>query len=426
MNDEEPNTSLNCSNSKPNVCAKEIPKSVCPEIKSAIQNSTFDAALIRISTVVSTRIGVNGRARNRTIFSCDRWESVYAEIGIVEIYYTRFRSPLSVVLCFFLRQYLSSHTMKTSLPIKPPRLRRGDLIGLVSPSSPVAEAERIQNGVRYLESLGYRVIVGEHVGKAFGYLAGTDEERAADLHAMFADKDVRAIVCVRGGYGTTRLLSLLDYRLIARHPKILVGFSDVTALQLALWRKCRLVTFHGPMAGVEMAKTMHPFTEEMFWRCITSSRALGELHLPEQALVLSAASRAATGRLIGGNLSLVVSLLGTNYAPAFVGAVLFLEEIAEEPYRVDRMLTHLRNASAFTDAVAMLFGDFTACVPSDPTKPSFRVDDVLVEAARQFGKPTLARVPFGHGERKLTLPIGIRVRVDIRRRSIALLESAVA
>mgnify|MGYP001770736331 CR=1 FL=1 len=337
-------------------------------------------------------------------------------------------SPIgfTIDLCFFLLQCLSSQTMKTASPIKPPRLRRGDLIGIVSPSSPVAEAQRIERGVRYLESLGYRVIVGEHVGSTFGYLAGTDEERAADLHAMFANKNVRAIVCVRGGYGTTRLLSLIDYRLIARNPKILVGFSDVTALQLALWRKCRLVTFHGPMAAVEMANTMHPYTEEMFWRCITSSKALGELHLPEQPIVLSTASRAATGRLLGGNLSLVVSLLGTSYAPVFDRAVLFLEEIAEEPYRVDRMLTHLRNASAFNDAVAMLFGDFTDCVPSDTSKPSFRIDDVLQEVAREFGKPALARVPFGHVPRKLTLPIGIRVRIDTRRPSIALLESAVA
>lgn len=310
-------------------------------------------------------------------------------------------------------------------PLKPPRLQRGDLIGLASPASPVADATRIEKSVRYLESLGYRVLVGRNVGKTHGYLAGTDEERAADLQQMFADPDVKAIVCIRGGYGTPRLLSLLNYRLIARTPKIFVGFSDVTALQLALWKTCRLITFHGPMAGVEMADAMDPFTEEMFWRCVTSDKKLGELSLPERPHVLSRLRATASGRLVGGNLSLVSALLGTRYQPDFTRTLVFLEEIAEEPYRIDRMLTHLRNASVFAKASGIVFGEFTDCVPSDRTKPSFTVEEVLQDAARMFAKPVLARVPFGHVPTKLTLPIGLRARIDARRASMAFLEAAV-
>ncbi len=314
--------------------------------------------------------------------------------------------------------------MRTRTPLKPRKLKRGDLIGIVSPASPVADATRVEKGVRYLESLGYRVKVGRNVGKTFGYLAGTDAERAADLHEMFADPDVKAIVCVRGGYGTPRLLALLNYRLIARHPKIFVGFSDVTALQLAIWKKCRLITFHGPMAGVEMANAMDPFTEEMFWRCLTSEKKLNAVPLPEKPQVLSPAA-AATGRLLGGNLSLVLSLLGTPYQPDFTGALLFLEEVAEEPYRIDRMLTQLRNASVMSKVSGILFGRFTDCVPSDRTKPSFSVEEVLREVVQALPIPVLAEVPFGHVPTKLTLPVGVRARIAPSDASLAFLEGAV-
>lgn len=315
--------------------------------------------------------------------------------------------------------------MKTLRPVKPARLTKGDLIGIVSPSSPIADVSRVERGVRYIESLGYRVKVGNAVGKVHGYLAGTDEDRARDLHEMFADREVKAIICVRGGYGTPRLLSLLDYQLVARNPKIVVGFSDVTALQLALWRKCRLITFHGPMAGVEMANTMDAYTEEMFWRCLTSNKKLGLIFLPDAPRVLSDIGRSVRGRLLGGNLALVVSLVGTRFQPDFAGSLLFLEEIGEEPYRLDRMLTQLRNASVFAKANGMLLGHFTDCVPSDRSRPSFTADEVLKEAARLFGKPAIAGLPFGHVPRKLTLPVGLSARLNTKQPSLEFLESAV-
>jgi muramoyltetrapeptide carboxypeptidase len=309
--------------------------------------------------------------------------------------------------------------------IRPKKLNSGDLVGIVTPASPVADTARIEKGTRYLESLGYRVKVGENVGKVNGYLAGTDEQRAADLHDMFADKKVKAIICLRGGYGTPRLLSLLNYNLIGRHPKIFVGYSDITALQLALWRKCRLITFHGPMAGVEMANQIDPFTEEMFWRCVTSTKKLDGITIPEEPKPEWLNKGKARGCLLGGNLSLIVSLLGTRYAPDFANSILFIEEITEEPYRVDRMMMQLQNAGLYKKTNAMLLGQFTDCVPADTTKPSLTTNEVLQTAAVAFAKPTLANLPFGHVPKKLTLPLGIQVKIDAAAHAISFLEPAV-
>jgi muramoyltetrapeptide carboxypeptidase len=309
--------------------------------------------------------------------------------------------------------------------VKPQRLRKGDLIGLVTPASPVADSSRIERGVQYLEQLGYRVTVGEHVGKVCGYLAGTDDERLADLHSLFADRRVRAIIAVRGGYGTPRLLSKLNYKLISQNPKILVGFSDITALQLALWRRCGLITFHGPMAGVEMAHTIDTFTEELFWQTVTSAKKVGRISFPDEVRMAVLHSGKESGRLIGGNLSIIVSLMGTRYFPSMTNAVLFLEEICEEPYRVDRMITQLRNAEVTSACNAILTGQFTDCLPKDQSKPSFSVDEILGEAARLVAKPFISNLPFGHPPQKMTIPIGVKARVDTGTPSIEYLESAV-
>lgn len=325
--------------------------------------------------------------------------------------------------------YLATHF--TDLPvamsiIKPKRLRNGDLIGLITPASPVADSSRIEKAVHYLERLGYRVTVGEHVGKVHGYLAGVDEERLADLHAMFEDRRVKAIIALRGGYGTPRLLSKLNYRLVSQNPKILVGFSDITALQLALWRQCGLITFHGPMAGVDMADSMDAFTEELFWQTVTSTKKIGRISFPPGVEPSSLYPGKATGRLIGGNLSIVVSLLGTRYFPRTTDVVLFLEDVSEEPYRVDRMLTQLRNAGFFSKCNAVLTGQFSDCLPKDQTKPSLSVEEILGEVARRAGRPFISNLPFAHLPQKMTLPAGLRVQVDASSPSIRYLESAVS
>jgi muramoyltetrapeptide carboxypeptidase len=308
--------------------------------------------------------------------------------------------------------------------IKPSILRPGDLIGVIAPAGPVTDLPRIERGVRYLEALGYRVLPGEHLTDVDGYLAGSDANRLEDLHAMFRNTHVRAIICLRGGYGTPRLLSRIDYRLIRRHPKILAGFSDITALQLALWKKCRLVTFHGPMVASDMAETMDPVAEESFWGLLTSrkKRALFEQDAFDLHILHSGTAR---GPLLGGNLSLIVSILATPYSPDFSGAVLALEEIGEEPYRIDRMLNQLSLSRILPSVSGILAGQFTACVPEDTSRPSASVSDLLAEISGRIGKPFLAGVPFGHVPRKITLPLGVTVSMNGARASVKLLESAV-
>jgi muramoyltetrapeptide carboxypeptidase len=320
-----------------------------------------------------------------------------------------------------LRHPYYGHHMKT---LKPRALKHGDVIGLISPASKIADTTRLDRGIRYLEGLGYRVLIGAHATQLHGYLAGTDQERAADIHAMFQNPVVKAIFCIRGGYGTPRLLPLLHYRTFARNPKIFVGYSDITALHLSIWKKSGLLTFHGPMVGPDMADPMDPFTEEMFWRLLTSKHKVGLVNLPDNRpdpLVEGKAS----GHLLGGNLALVASLIGTSFQPRFDGSILYLEDIGEDPYRVDRMLTQLRGASVLAGSKGILIGHFTDCVPKDPTTPSFSVDEVIREYVVASGHPTLTRVPFGHQRRNLSIPVGLRAKIDAGKGSIEYLEAAV-
>ncbi len=308
--------------------------------------------------------------------------------------------------------------------LKPARLRKGDLIGLISPASRIADADRIEHATRYLEGLGYRTAVGSGAARLHGYLAGTDDERAAELHAMFEDPAVKAVFCIRGGYGTPRLLPLLRYRAIARNPKIFVGYSDITALHMAFWKHAGLVTFHGPMAGVDMAVPMDPFTEEIFWRLLTSARKGGTVEFP-QPLPEGVVPGKARGRLLGGNLALITALVGTRYLPGFNGAILCLEEIGEDPYRVDRMFTQLRGASILSRCSGIMIGHFTDCVPKDPSAPTFTTEEVLREYLLASRRPAIWRIPFGHERRNLTIPFGIRARIDAGSGFLEFLESAV-
>jgi muramoyltetrapeptide carboxypeptidase len=312
-----------------------------------------------------------------------------------------------------------------SKALKPPRLRKGDLIGLVSPASTPTPGEKIQGSVRYLEGLGYRVKVGKHVSKTWGYLAGTDEERAEDFNGMIRDPEVKAIFAMRGGYGTPRILPFIAYRSLARQPKIISGFSDITALQLAIYRKCGLVTFSGPMPAVEFWKNPEPFTEENFWRLLTSRKAVGELANPLEERFDLLKEGKGSGVLLGGNLALVASTIGTPFMPSLKRAILVLEEVDEYPYRADRMFAQLRNAGALEKLSGMLLGQFTKCEPKDPAKPHLSTDFVLKEYAQMVDGPVLGNLLYGHIPRKLTIPFGLTAEIRTARRTIRIAESAV-
>jgi muramoyltetrapeptide carboxypeptidase len=312
--------------------------------------------------------------------------------------------------------------MKT---LKAPRLRRGDCIGIVSPASAPSAQEKIDKGIRYLEGLGYRVKVGRHVMDEHGYLAGSDEHRVEDFNEMLRDRTVKAVIAIRGGYGTPRLLHLVDYAAVRRTPKIVVGYSDITALQLALYRKTGLVTFSGPMVGVEMWDAIDPYTEEHFWRLLTSSAKVGILENPDGERVSQYNPGKASGVLLGGNLSLLMSLLATPYAPSLRSAILAVEDVDELPHRVDRMFTQLFLSGILRNIAGLVLGKFTDCVPSDPTKPHLTVEQVIEEMLQKVRCPVLGNVQFGHIPRKLTLPLGISAAIDSRAGRLNILEGAV-
>jgi muramoyltetrapeptide carboxypeptidase len=310
--------------------------------------------------------------------------------------------------------------------LKPPRLRKGDLIGIVSPASAPSAQEKIDKGVQYLEHLGYRVKIGKYVMAQHGYLAGTDEQRAEDLNDMLRDRAVRAVFAIRGGYGTPRLLHFVDYKAVRRDPKILVGYSDLTGLQLALYKKAGLVTFSGPMLGVEMWNSIDPFTEEHFWRVITSSARIGFLKNPDGEPLISNTRGRVSGRLLGGNFSLLASLLGTPYLPDLRHAVLVLEDVDEAPHRVDRMFTQLFHAGITSTINGLVLGAFTDCVPSDPSKPHLTIGQVIEDALQRLPCPVLSNLQYGHIAKKVTLPLGVRAVLDARRGTLKLEEGAVS
>lgn len=314
-------------------------------------------------------------------------------------------------------------------PVKPKRLRRGDLIGLICPASAPVSEDRIHRGARYLESLGYRVAPGTWVRARHGDFAGTDAQRVDDLNAMLRNPEIRAILAVRGGYGCLRFLDRVDYAAARRDPKILVGYSDLTSLQLALWRRAGWITFSGPMSGVEFWQDPDPFTEEHFWRALTSTRSLGSLPMPEGMQPGIRSPGLGEGPLLGGCLSLVVSSLGTPYSPNYRNALLALEDVHEEPYRLDRMLTQLRLAGVLRSISGLLLGQFSECRAVDEKKPHLRFPEILDEVlapTRQRKIPVLENLPYGHVPVKWTLPWGVRARLDAVRSEIRILESAVA
>ncbi len=307
---------------------------------------------------------------------------------------------------------------------KPQGLQPGDTIGVVAPASPM-RPDRLQAGIDYLRRQGFRVVLGGHVRNQRGYLAGSDGERAEDLMRMFSDPEVKAIIAARGGYGTQRILDLLDYDVIAAHPKILVGYSDLTALQLAIWKRTGLVTYSGPMVAIEMGKGIEPFTENSLWSVLRSPGFTGVFPDPPDSSLRVFRGGVARGRLLGGCLSLLPTLLGTPYEPNFEGCILVLEDIGEEPYRLDRYLAHLRHAGVLGSVAGVILGQFIDCAPSTDETPSLTLEEVLEDYFGNLPVPVVAGFPYGHGDVKVTLPLGVEVEVDADRGAVRCLEPSV-
>ena len=292
----------------------------------------------------------------------------------------------------------------------PPHIQPGDLIGIVSPSGSF-ERERLRPGLSYLRNRGFRVRVGSAVYDRDRYLAGQDADRAKDLNAMFADPEVRAVFAARGGFGAARVLEFLDYEAIRSDPKPLTGFSDTTALQLGIYGRTGMVSYSGvTLCGDVTASGIPEVTETSLWNALVRGR------FDEMAGVAALRGRAAEGTLLGGCLSVIASLVGTGYLPDTSGALLFLEDVNEAPYRVDRMLTQLRMAGVFDRVAGVVFGQFKDCEPEREEEGT--VDNVLRDFSTSVTAPVFWGLPYGHGEGRRVLPIGLRAAVDGSRGSL--------
>jgi muramoyltetrapeptide carboxypeptidase len=293
--------------------------------------------------------------------------------------------------------------------IKARRLDIGDTVGLVSPAGPVKSAT-VQAGVATLEDMGLKVKMGNHVLDKKSYLAGTDSNRAGDINRMFADDQVKGIFCLRGGYGSTRILDMLDYDLILKNPKIVLGYSDITALHIAMAKKTGLVTFHGPMVS-EMGKGFPEYNRVYLQKALFSDQCIGPIQNPqheEPVEVLFPGS--VRGPIKGGNLSLLCSTIGTEYELDTTGCLFFVEEIGEPPYKIDRMLNHLKMAGKFDRAAGIIFGQWTDCI--DQKHPENGVDEIIKEIARSQRKPCISNVMIGHGRYNVTIPLGCSAIID--------------
>ena len=311
----------------------------------------------------------------------------------------------------------------------PPALRPGDTIGVVSPSSAIDDSLSLQLAREAIEALGFRVKEGAHVAARRGYLAGTDAERAADLNAMFADPGVHAIVCLRGGWGAARLLPLLDYARIRRSPKILLGFSDVTALHCALQAKAGLVSFHGPMGS----SSWNAFNVDQFRRLFLARELMdyrnrqeaGDELVPRRNRTMTIRGGKARGELVGGNLAVLVALAGTPYMPDLEGRILFLEDVGEAPYRIDRMFSTLRLSGALDRLAGFIFGECTDCEPGGGYG-SLTLEQILDDYIRPLGIPAYRGAMIGHVREQFIVPVGGRVELDADEGRFRLLEPVFA
>ncbi len=312
--------------------------------------------------------------------------------------------------------------------VKPRRLAAGATVGLVSPASATWIHDELEIVKETMAALGLKCKVGPHALDRYGYLAGKDADRAADINAMFADDGVDAILCVRGGWGCNRILPLLDYQAIAAHPKILLGYSDITSLLTAIHAKTGLVTFHGPVG----ASTWNSFSLDFLRRILFDGEAVtldnpkkvGEGLVVTKDRIQTITPGTATGRLVGGNLTVLTAMLGSEYLPQWSGTILFLEDIKENIYRIDRMMTQLKLAGVLERISGLVFGKCTQCEPGDG-HGSLTLDEVLNDHVKPLRIPAWSGAMIGHIDSKFTVPVGVRARIDADRGSITMLEPAV-
>jgi muramoyltetrapeptide carboxypeptidase len=300
--------------------------------------------------------------------------------------------------------------------IKPARLKKGDTIGIVAPASPLYNKSDLVRGIRTLEEWGFQVIVGEHVNARYEYLAGTDEQRAQDVNSMFKDDRVDAIFVTQGGYGSSRILRYIDFDAIKQNPKIFIGYSDITAIHLAIQKLTGLVSFHGPgMAGFN-PEELTKYRKNQLFKALLSNESIGEIELADKKKWINIINQGeARGEMVGGNLTLICSTLGTPYEIETEGKILFFEELDTEPWVMDHMLSHLLNAGKLQKAAGIVVGECKDCEPykHNPGFPvTFSLEDILEEYIKPLQIPAIYGLPLGHTKDLATIPLGVQGFLD--------------
>ena len=313
--------------------------------------------------------------------------------------------------------------------VKPERLRAGDKIGLITPGSFIPD-RTLEKAIANIRALGFEVVLGKYIRAKNGYIAGTDEQRLDDLHAMFYNPDIRGVWCARGGYGCTRLLPDVDYGLIRKNPKVLIGYSDITALHLAIHQRTGLVTFHGPVAGSDFTEYTTRHVKAVLMdaaapHVIDTLSDYGTVKNPELYKPLVIRPGTVRGPLYGGNLSLLAAMAGTEFGLDASGKLIFIEDIDEKPYRVDRMLTQLRQSANLDQAAAFGLGVFAGCVP-EPGDESLTLAQTVADRLSDLGRPAVYGLTFGHIAHQCTLPMGVSAELDTEQMRLTLLEPSVS
>ena len=312
--------------------------------------------------------------------------------------------------------------------VKPKRLKNGDTVGIVSPAAPVYGKEKIEIMQESMEALGFNVVISDHVNDQWGYFAGEDELRAEEVNKMFADTNIDGIVCARGGWGCSRILPYLDYEMIAQNPKVIIGYSDVTSLLLALYAKTGLVTFHGPVGTSEWKDFSVNYFKSILMEGgkveMTNPQKVEDTLTQIDDRVTTIRKGTAQGPLLGGNLTVLTTIIGSDFLPEWDDAILFLEDVNEGIYRVDRMLTQMKLAGILDQLNGFVFGKCTECGPGSGYG-SFTMDQVFDHHIEPLNIPAWSGAMIGHISEKFTVPIGIQARIDAAKGTIKMLEPAV-
>ncbi len=305
--------------------------------------------------------------------------------------------------------------------VKPNALKAGDTVAITSPAGAVWDEKQVESFIDILKYLGFKVVLGKTLNEKFGYFAGTDELRANELTAFFEDKTIKAIFCMKGGWGCARILDKINYESIKNNPKIIIGFSDITSLLVAITTKTGLFTFHGPVGNSgwnNYTKTV--FTNVCMKGC---TYTFPDIPITEDKLV-TINKGIATGQLIGGNLTVLTGIIGSDYLPSFKNKILFLEEAKEEPYSIDRMLTQLKLCGILDIISGFVFGKCAKCIAEEPLK-AFTFNEVIHQHIKPLGIPAFYGTMIGHIENKFTIPIGANATINADTGQITLLEAAV-